>query len=146
MQLTIVAVDKLRERYLRDGCAAYVAKLAKHMPVRTVEIKPAVSKVEARAMLSHVDSESLVWALDREGESLTSPELARRLARAQRSGRRRLTLLIGGPDGLHPDALARADFRWSLSPLTFLHEMARLIALEQLYRALKINRGERYHR
>ncbi|HYK53090.1 MAG TPA: 23S rRNA (pseudouridine(1915)-N(3))-methyltransferase RlmH, partial [Candidatus Eremiobacteraceae bacterium] len=68
------------------------------------------------------------------------------VADVERSGKRRLVIAIGGPQGLDETVLARADLRWSLSPLTFLHEMARLIALEQLYRAAKILRGEPYHR
>jgi 23S rRNA (pseudouridine1915-N3)-methyltransferase len=146
MNLTVIAVDKLREPYARDGCAIYAAKLAPYLPVSVIEIKPQSREAEGRAMLARIDAESIVWALDREGEMPSSVELARRLADADRSGRRRLSLLIGGAEGLHADCVARADFRWSLSPLTFLHEMARLIALEQLFRCIKINRREPYHR
>jgi 23S rRNA (pseudouridine1915-N3)-methyltransferase len=146
MNLTVIAVDKLREPYAREGCAIYVGKLAPYLPVSVIELKPQTLESEGCAMLARIDQDSLVWALDREGAMLSSPELARSLAAAQRSGRRRLTLLIGGAQGLHTSCVARADFRWSLSPLTFLHEMARLIALEQLFRAIKIDRGEPYHR
>jgi 23S rRNA (pseudouridine1915-N3)-methyltransferase len=146
MNLTVIAVDKLRERYAREGCEIYVAKLAPYMPVSVIEIKPQSIEAEGRAMLARIDEDSIVWALDREGALRSSPELARDVAAAQRSGRRRLTLLIGGAEGLHASCVERADFRWSLSPLTFLHEMARLIALEQLFRAIKIDRGEPYHR
>jgi 23S rRNA (pseudouridine1915-N3)-methyltransferase len=146
MNLTVIAVDKLREPYAREGCAIYAAKLAPYLPMRVIEVKPASIDAEGRAMLARLDADSLVWALDREGAMLSSPELARELAAAQHSGRRRLTLLIGGAEGLHPSCVKRADFRWSLSSLTFLHEMARLIALEQLFRAIKIDRGEPYHR
>lgn len=146
MNLTVIAIDKLREPYAREGCAIYAAKLAPYLPLRVIEVKPQSIDVEGRAMLARVDEDSLVWALDREGVMLSSLELARALASAQRSGRRRLTTLIGGAEGLHASCIARADFRWSLSPLTFLHEMARLIALEQLFRAIKIDRGEPYHR
>lgn len=146
MNLTVIAVDKLREPYARAGCAIYAAKLAPYLPVSMIEIKPQSIEAEGRAMLARIDADSIVWALDRAGETLSSIELARRFAGAERSGRRRLTLLVGGAEGLHASCLARADFRWSLSPLTFLHEMSRLIAFEQLFRAVKINRGEPYHR
>lgn len=146
MKLTLIAVDKLREPYAREGCAIYAAKLAPYLPVDVIEIKPQSLDAECSTMLARIGDDSLVWALDREGVMLSSPQLARDLAAAQRSGRRRLTLLIGGAEGLHADCIARADFRWSLSPLTFLHEMARLIALEQLFRAIKIDRREPYHR
>jgi 23S rRNA (pseudouridine1915-N3)-methyltransferase len=146
VNVTLLAVDKMREPYLRDGCDRLIAKLKPYMPVTVVEIKPQTMDAEARAMIARVADGSIVWALDREGEALSSMQLARRLATVQQSGRRRLTLLIGGAEGLGAAALDRADLRWSLSRLTFLHEMARLIALEQLYRAVKINRGEPYHR
>jgi 23S rRNA (pseudouridine1915-N3)-methyltransferase len=146
MNLMILAVDKMREPYLRAGCERFAAKLGPYLPVEIVEIKQQSLQAEAEKMLARIDADTIVWALDREGDSLSSLALADRLADAERSGRRRLALLIGGPDGLHASALKRADFRWSLSPLTFLHEMARLIALEQLFRAVKINRGEPYHR
>jgi 23S rRNA (pseudouridine1915-N3)-methyltransferase len=142
----LLAVDKMREPYLRDGCDRMIAKLKPSMPVSVVEIKPRTIDEEARALIARIADGSIVWALDREGEALSSTQLARRLATVQRSGRRRLTLLIGGAEGLGAAVLERADLRWSLSRLTFLHEMARLIALEQLYRAVKINRGEPYHR
>ena len=146
MNVTIIAVDKLREAYYRDGCARIAARLAPYFSVDVVEIKPQTLDAEATSILSRVDTESIVWALDREGELLSSLQVADRLGGVERSGKRRLTLLIGGPDGLHRSVVARADLRWSLSQLTFLHEMARLIVLEQLYRAVKINRGEPYHR
>jgi 23S rRNA (pseudouridine1915-N3)-methyltransferase len=146
MNLTILAVDKLRESYLRDGCERFAAKLAPYLPVNVIEVKPSTMGAEGHAMLRRIDPDSVVWALDREGEMLSSPGLAQRLATTERSGRRRLTLLIGGASGLDDACLKRADFRWSLSALTFLHEMARLIVLEQLFRAVKINRGEPYHR
>jgi 23S rRNA (pseudouridine1915-N3)-methyltransferase len=146
VNVTIIAVDKLREAYYRDGCARLAARLTPYFSVDVVEVKPQTLEAEATVMLSRIDNESAVWALDREGESLSSLQVAERLAGVERSGKRRLTLLIGGPDGLHRSVVARAHLRWSLSPLTFLHEMARLIVLEQLYRAVKINRGEPYHR
>ena len=146
MNVTLLAVDKMREPYLRDGCDRMIAKLKPHMPVSVVEIKPQTIDEEALAMIARIADGSIVWALDREGEALSSTQLARRIATVQQSGRRRLTLLIGGAEGLGTAVLERADLRWSLSRLTFLHEMARLIVLEQLYRAIKINRGEPYHR
>jgi len=146
MKLDVIAIDKLREPFEREGCALYAAKLEPYLPLTMIEIRPQSLEAEGRAMLARLHADSLAWALDREGDMLSSEALARKLAEAERSGRSRLALLIGGAGGLHPSCIARADFRWSLSALTFLHEMARLIALEQLFRAVKINRGEPYHR
>lgn len=150
MNVTIVAVDKLREQYVRAGCELYAKRLVPYGGVTTVEIRKSTAADamarEGRSILNLIAPDDVVWALDRVGKPLTSLELARKVAEVERSGKRRLILTIGGPEGLHESVLARADFRWSLSELTFLHEMARLVALEQLYRAAKIGRGEPYHR
>lgn len=150
MNIAVVAVDKLREPYARTGCALYLERLSRYYGVTVIETRkesgPGAVSIEGRNILDRIDGDDVVWALDRVGEALSSNELARRLGDVERSGKRRLVIAIGGPDGLDESVLARADLRWSLSPLTFLHEMARLIAFEQLYRAVKIGRGEPYHR
>ncbi len=151
MNVQIVAVDKLREAYVREGCQLYEQRLRPIMPVTVRETRPASDdkaavETEGKAILRAIGPDDIVWALDLRGTIVSSATLARMLADAERSGRRRLTLAIGGALGLSPAVIERADFVWSLSHLTFLHEMARLIVLEQLYRAVKINRGEPYHR
>lgn len=150
MNIEILAVDKVRKPYLREACGVYVKRLGPLVPVTITEIRPAVStdniSVEAKRILDRVDDESLLWALDASGRQLSSVALAAKIDAAQRSGKRRLALVIGGDRGLGEAVRVRADFVWSLSQLTFLHEMARFIVLEQLYRAVKINRGEPYHR
>jgi 23S rRNA (pseudouridine1915-N3)-methyltransferase len=148
MNLDVIAVDKMRESYVRDGCAMYRKRLAPYISVNVIEVKaqPNDLESEGRSLLARVAADSVVWVLDREGALLDSVGLAGKLAAVERSGNRRLALIIGGPAGLHDSLIEAADFRWSLSPLTFLHEMTRLLVLEQLYRAIKINRGEPYHR
>jgi 23S rRNA (pseudouridine1915-N3)-methyltransferase len=148
MNVDLIAVDKLREPYVQAGCALYLKRLARYLTIAIHEVKPKTGGLEAQAgvILDRVAAGSVIWVLDREGKELDSPSLAAKLSDLERSGKRRLTLIIGGPGGLAPAVVKRADFRWSLSPLTFLHEMARLIVLEQLYRAVKINRNEPYHR
>ncbi len=150
MNVTIVAVDKLREQYVKAGCELYAKRLTPYGGVTIVEIRKSTAADamlrEGRSILDRIAPDDVVWALDRVGKPLSSLELARKIAEVERSGKRRLVLAIGGPEGLHESVLARADFRWSLSELTFLHEIARLVALEQLYRAAKIGRGEPYHR
>lgn len=87
-----------------------------------------------------------LWALDERGKELRSAQLAEALGRLMNAGESGLTLVIGGADGLPRPLVARADFVWSLGRLTLPHRLARLIVLEQLYRALSILRGEPYHR
>ncbi|MDQ6824964.1 MAG: 23S rRNA (pseudouridine(1915)-N(3))-methyltransferase RlmH, partial [Candidatus Eremiobacteraeota bacterium] len=136
--------------YLREACGVYVKRLGPLIRVTITEIRPAAASdgvsIEATRILDRVDDESVLWALGASGRELSSVALAAKIDAAQRSGKRRLALAIGGDRGLGEAVRVRADFVWSLSQLTFLHEMARLIVLEQLYRALKINRAEPYHR
>lgn len=146
MNVDLIAVGRIREPYVREGCALYLTRLEPLLPVRTVEVKPSTMAEEGAALLQRCPEGSTVWALDRTGEELSSESLARRVRSIERSGARRFALVIGGAEGLARAVIARADFVWSLSQLTLLHEMARLVVLEQLYRAVKINRGEPYHR
>jgi 23S rRNA (pseudouridine1915-N3)-methyltransferase len=150
MNVTIVAVDKLREQYLRTGCDLYEKRLAPYFRLDVIETRkgsgPDAVAREGRDILARIEDADECWALDRSGDILSSLDLSRKISRVERSGKRRLVLAIGGPDTLHESVLGRANFRWSLSNLTFLHEMSRLIVFEQLYRAAKIARGETYHR
>jgi 23S rRNA (pseudouridine1915-N3)-methyltransferase len=150
VKVEIIAVDKLREQYLRTGCDMYLSRIAPLFPISVTEVRPSSNddgaSAEGEAILRHVAADVLFWALDQTGQNVTSHELARKLAAAESSGSRQLVVAIGGAKGLSHAVRKRADFVWSLSELTFLHEMARLIVLEQLYRAAKINRGEPYHR
>jgi 23S rRNA (pseudouridine1915-N3)-methyltransferase len=102
-----------------------------------------VMEREARALRERLDGRGTVVALDPAGRALTSERLSDRL---ERWATPRLTLVIGGPLGLDPGFAREADFRWSLSPLTFPHEWVRALAAEQLYRALTLVRGIPYHK
>jgi len=150
VNIEIIAVDRLREPYLREGCNLYLKRLRSLMPVTVSEIRRSTDADglanEGARLLERVPDGALLWILDERGRTLSSTALAARLSQLQHSGKRRLAIVIGGDRGLANSVRQRADFCWSLSPLTFLHEMTRLIVLEQLYRAAKINRGEPYHR
>lgn len=98
---------------------------------------------EGRSLLARLGDRGRVVALDARGDLMSSRDLAERLESWATPG---LTLVVGGPSGLHPDVLGRAERVWSLSPLTFTHEWVRALVAEQLYRALSIRRGTPYHR
>ena len=100
---------------------------------------------EGEAILKLLDPTDHVWLLERSGELLSSEELARRIERLPHDGISRLTFVVAGTYGASEALLGRADVRWSLSPLTFLHEWARVLVVEQVYRAAKIARDEPYH-
>lgn len=158
MRIEVITVGALRERYLREGAAEYVRRLRRYVPLAVVEVadarlSPGAGDAEVEAarvregeeILRRLGRDTYVVALDEKGELVSSVELAGWLDGLARTGVGRMAFVVGGARGLAPAVLERADFRLSLSRLTFTHEMACLLLLEQLYRAFKINRGEPYH-
>ena len=152
MDFTVVAVGKLRP-YYRQAADDYLRRLKRYATAKEIEVREAsrapnatVQRAEEAARLeARVMEESIVVALAREGMGWTSRELAHQLERWLLAARP-LSLVIGGSAGLEPSLIGRADARWSLGPLTFPHELARVLVLEQLYRAFTILRGEPYHK
>lgn len=152
MQIRLIAVGKLRERSIAAACAEFEKRLGPYYPFETVEVKAglgsqpeAAMREEGARILSAIAPDDRVWILERTGKEFSSEELSAALERTGNEGVRRLVLVIGGTYGLDPAVMQRAQFTWSLSRLTFLHEWARMIVIEQLYRAAKIARGEPYH-
>jgi 23S rRNA (pseudouridine1915-N3)-methyltransferase len=152
MQLRLIAVDKLRSPPVAELCAELRKRLGPYYPFEEIEVRPGSGKNAPDAMrdeceriLRHVRPDDRVWLLERTGSRVSSEALARRLDDVARSGASRLTFVVAGTFGAADALLERAEFRWSLSDLTFLHEWARAIVLEQLYRAAKILRNEPYH-
>ena len=151
---TVVAVGKLKG-WPADGCADYAKRLRRHFPVEVFEVNEEdmnrrspqeVLSAEGERITKRIPSGSHIVALDRErGERVSSEDLARRLASLGVSGRSHVTVLVGGPLGLSPELLDRADETWSFGSITLPHALARVVLLEQLYRAVKIERGEKYH-
>lgn len=139
-RIRILAVGKVRKGWLSEGVALYLKRLP---GLEVVELRDAGMAREAEAITAALRPEERLVALTEEGESFSSTTLARRL---EGSGSERLAFVIGGADGLDPGLRARASWRLSLSPLTFPHELARLLLLEQLYRSLSIQQGGPYHR
>ncbi|MBQ0108094.1 MAG: 23S rRNA (pseudouridine(1915)-N(3))-methyltransferase RlmH [Phascolarctobacterium sp.] len=158
MKITILCVGKLKERYLTDGVEEYLKRLN---PFAKVEIKELaeermpsepseaerqqVLERETERLLAAIPKDSYVIALDVVGKQISSPELAAKIADLGLKGTSHITFVIGGAFG-YTDALRqRADFRWSFSQLTFTHQMIRMLLVEQIYRAYKIMRREKYH-
>ena len=158
MKIRIVAVGKLKEKYLREGVAEYEKRLA---PFASVELRETREEYmaenpseaqrqqtlakEGERLLRLVPEKSFLIVLDVKGKLLSSEALAKELASRALQGQSDLTFLIGGAFGLSPAVRERADLRISFSPMTFTHQMVRLLLYEQIYRAFKINRGEKYH-
>lgn len=152
MTIRLIAVGKVRERYLAAAMADFRTRLRPYHRLEEVEVRAAdgadrerAMRSEGEAILKLLDPADTVWLLERGGSAFSSEELARRIERLPHQGVARLTVIVAGTYGASPALLARADLRWSLSPLTLLHEWARALVLEQLYRAAKIARDEPYH-
>lgn len=159
MDIRIVAVGKVKERYLRDGIAEYAKRLGRygHIDIAEAREESAPESLSDKEMEQVKDREgaSLLKlcrpgacrvALAIEGDRLSSVELAQYIRDLETGGVSRMDLIIGGSLGLSQEVLDNADKRLSFSPMTFPHQLMRLILLEQLYRAAKINRGETYHK
>ena len=152
MHIEIVAVGKLRP-YYRQAADDYLRRLRRYAQVRELEVReasrapnPRAQRAEEAAQLeTRVPDGSTVVALAREGMGWNSRELAHQVDRWLLQARP-LAFLIGGSSGLDSSVIARASARWSLGPLTFPQELARVILYEQLYRAYTILRGEPYHK
>lgn len=151
MRYRIVAVGDPPRGFLRTGCAHYADRLGRLAPIEVVEVREgrgadadAVRAREAEAL--NARAEGRIVALDERGTSWTTRKLAARVAELELRGTSRLSLLIGGAEGLDPALRAAADERWRLSDLTLPHDLARLVLLEQLYRIETIRAGHPYHR
>ena len=158
MKITIVCAGKLKEKYLSNGIAEFMKRLRPFAQVEIREIheekmpdepsaaeKEQVLEKEGERLLKQVPTGSYLFVLDVFGEEMSSEKLAASLAKLGLDGRSNITFLIGGAFGLAPAVRAAADKRLSFSQLTFTHQMVRLLLVEQIYRAFKINRGEKYH-
>jgi 23S rRNA (pseudouridine1915-N3)-methyltransferase len=160
MNITLIAVGKMKEAYLLDGLEDYVDRIKHYCNLDMIEVDPARSKhkkndsqiekikeEEGNRILDKVpDGKNYIIALDRQGKPVTSEGLAKSIKNLQVRGESNITFLIGGSHGLSEEVLNKSDYKMSLSYMTFTHQMSRLILLEQLYRAFKILNNEPYHK
>jgi len=141
MKTRILCVGKIKEGFVREGVGEFLKRL-RASRIEVVEVSDSDVAREGRALLERVRDGDYVVALAEAGEQLSSTAFADFIKKSGRD----LCFVIGGPDGLSKEVFARADRVLSLSEMTFTHEMARLILLEQIYRAFMINEGRSYHR
>ena len=158
VRVTIIAVGKLKERYLVDGMAEYAKRLRSYCQLSIVEVKDEpfrdgysqaqqdmVKAKEAERILRAIPERSYVIALDIQGQMESSEAMAAVIDRLGVEGWNHIVFIIGGALGLHASVIDGALLRLSFSPLTFPHQLMRLVLLEQLYRWFTIIRGESYH-
>lgn len=159
LQIKILAVGKIKENYLKDGIKEYVKRLGAYakLDIWEVDDEPCPDKAsaaeekkvrqkEGRKLLKVLSKQDYVILLDLKGQELSSPELAVLLEERALAGQSSIVFVIGGSLGTDKEVQNRADFRWSFSKLTFPHQLIRLVLVEQIYRACKINKQEPYHK
>ena len=158
-RVSIICVGKMKEKFYIDAAAEYVKRLSRFCKLEIIELPedrlpddPSQAQIdaalarEAEAIKSKLPASCYIIAMCVEGKTRSSEELARLMEDSVHQGGSHLVFLIGGSFGLHPSAKALAGVRLSMSPMTFPHHLLRVMLLEQLYRAMKIRSGERYHK
>jgi len=155
VKLRLLCVGKLSLPYLRDGVEEYSDRLRRYLPFEALELReekggkkgdPAfIRDQESAQLLARIPEGAFVTVLDERGRSFSSEKLAQLVERHMTDGTPELIWVIGGAYGLSEELRRRADLVLSLSEMTFTHQMARLLLMEQLYRALTIIRNEPYH-
>lgn len=156
MKIKIIALGKVNEPYLKEGIDEFLKRIAPYTAIEVSEIKPVEIKdenliqksldLEADKILDYIKPSSFVITLEIGGKILSSEDFALELNEIINSGVNELVFVIGSSHGLSQKISQRADYRLSLSRMTFLHNFARLILVEQIYRAFKIIKGETYHK
>ena len=158
-KVTILCVGKLKEKFYAEAAAEYMKRLTRFCRAEIIELPeerlpedPAPAQIEAalakeaETIRGKIPQGALVIAMCVEGKLWSSEELARQMTGWANRGGSHLVFLVGGSFGLHPSVKALAEARLSMSPMSFPHHLARVMLLEQVYRAYQINAGSRYHK
>ncbi len=159
LKVMLVCVGKLKERYLADACAEYCKRLGAFCRLEVVQVeeercpeKPSLAQIQAvlqaegRRILSKTPPGAHLVSLCIEGKQMDSEGLSRHLQEAAVSGKSCICLVIGGSFGLSDEVKRASALRLSMSPMTFPHQLARVMLLEQLYRSFQIQSGGKYHK
>ena len=159
MNITIISVGKLKEKYLKLAIDEYAKRLGRYCKLDIIELDDEkapenlsdkememIKDKEGKKILAKIKDTSYVIALAIDGKSLSSEELADTINKLGIRGISNITFVIGGSLGLSDEVLSRADYKLSFSKMTFPHQLMRLILLEQIYRSYRINNGEPYHK
>jgi len=150
VRLTILSIGRDRSRLFEPAAQEYLSRLQRYLPTEAIVVGEArgedalARKREATALRKKLPPAARWVAMDERGESLTSRELAERFSAEARRGTRALAFVLGGPSGLDPELAAEASWSLALSRFTLPHQLARVVLLEQIYRAQTILKGEPY--
>lgn len=150
--IKIITVGQIKEKYLKDAIEEYTKRLQKYTNIEIIEVKDEglvepqkAMKLEEEKILKHIQDKDYIITLEIEGKSLTSEEFANKLDNIMIENSN-ITFIIGGSYGLSQGIKEKSKFALSFSKMTFPHQLFRVILLEQIYRAFKINNNESYHK
>ena len=156
MKIKIIALGKLKEKYLKEGCEEFIKRITPYCSFEVIELKPEqvyedslIEKaldVESERILANIKKDSYVITMEIGGKALSSEDFADKIEELTKSGISELVFVIGSSHGISSKVSQRANFKLSLSKMTFLHEFARLLLIEQIYRSFKIIKRESYHK
>lgn len=156
MKIKIIALGKLKEKFLKEGIDEFLKRLTPYASIEIFEL-PAIEikdenltqkvlEQEGEKILSHIKSASFVITLEINGANFSSEKFAQKIEEIANQGYGEIIFVIGSSCGLAKSISSRANLKLSLSKMTFLHQFARLLLVEQIYRAFKIQKGETYHK
>lgn len=159
MNITILCVGQIKEKYFRDAIAEYQKRLSRYCKLQMIEVadektkenaseaeNDLIRKKEGERLLKHIKDSDYCITLEIDGRMLTSEGLSKEIDRLGLAGKSSLVFVIGGSIGLDIAVLKRSDYALSFSKMTFPHQLMRVILLEQIYRSYRIMRGEPYHK
>lgn len=156
MKIKIIALGKIKEKYLKSGIDEFLKRLTPYASVSVVELNPIEIKDEnlkdkilldeGEKILSNIKPLDFVITMEIEGKQFSSEDFAQKIKDLTNNGTQEIVFVIGSSCGIGKNVSARANLKMSMSKMTFLHEFARLILIEQIYRAFKIIKGEKYHK
>lgn len=156
MKIKIIALGKIKEKFLKEGIDEFLKRLTPYAAVEIIELSPIEIKdenltqraldEEGEKILSHIKPQSYVITMEINGRQFSSEEFSQKIENLTNEGQSEIIFVIGSSCGISKNVSARANLKMSMSKMTFLHQFARLILVEQIYRAFKIIKGETYHK
>lgn len=156
MKIKIIALGKIKEKFLKEGIDEFLKRLTPYASMEIVELSPIeikdenlttkVLEQEGEKILAHIKPNSYVITMEIDGVNLSSEKFSKKLESISNEGYNEVVFIIGSSCGISKTVSDRADFKLSMSKMTFLHQFARLLLVEQIYRAFKIQKGETYHK
>lgn len=159
MNITIIAVGKLKEEYLKDAAGEYSKRLSRYCKLNIIEVmdektlenasekeENVIKEKEGKRILKHLKEGNYIIVLDLKGNMISSVEFASKVEQLALAGNSSITFIIGGSLGISREILQKSDYKLCFSKMTFPHQLFRVMLLEQIYRGFKIIKGEPYHK